>query len=305
MVVREALGTLSAVALEYGQTVPLVGRFLRPERRLDLSGRVVFVTGAGRGLGSEVARQAYACGAFVSLIDRHIDPAQTLATELGDRAAAFLADVTDAESLHRAADATVTRFGGIDVVIANAAIGPPATTVLTTDPTVFESVVDTNLLGPWRTIHATLPAVIERRGHVLVVASVYAVVNGAMNASYAASKAGLEQLVRSLRVELAGHGTTAGVAYFGFIDTQMARQFLAQPHIQRACQALPSIVTTPISVQTGGRTVIEAIERRSARSWSPAWVAPLLAFRSLSTTVMDEYMLRNSDFAQAIQDAER
>jgi NAD(P)-dependent dehydrogenase (short-subunit alcohol dehydrogenase family) len=111
-------------------------------------------------------------------------------------------------------------------------------------------------------------------------------------------------LVRALRVELAGHDVTAGVAYFGFIDTDMATQLLAQPHIQLACRALPGFVTDSISVQAGGRSVIDAIQRRASRASSPAWVARLLAFRSLSTDLMDEYMIHSSVFAQAIRDAE-
>src|SRR5207245_10473754 len=118
-----------------------------------------------------------------------------------------------------AADGTVERFGGIDVVVANAGIAPPSDTMLTIDPYAFERTVDIDLLGQWRTIRATLPAVIERQGHILVVASIYAFFNGALNASYAASKAGIEQLTRAIRVELVHHGATAGVAYLGFVET--------------------------------------------------------------------------------------
>ena len=95
-----------------------------------------------------------------------LEPLQQLAAQLGEGAAAFQADVRDLDALQRAADATVARFGGIDVVIANAGIAPPSEPILTIDPGEFERTVDIDLLGQWRTVRATLPAVIERRGHI-------------------------------------------------------------------------------------------------------------------------------------------
>ncbi len=299
-----ARGSLDA-ALTSGRRAPLVGALLGPHHPLPLDGRVVFITGAARGLGAELARQAYDKGAYVSLVGRRLAPLAELAGELGERAAAFEADVTDLKALQTAADATVQRFGGIDVVIANAGIAPPSDTVLTIDPAEFEHTVNVDLLGQWRTMRATLPAVIERQGHILLAASVYAFFNGAMNASYAASKAGIEQLTRALRVELVHHGATAGIAYLGFIDTDLAADAFSREQVAEVREGLPAFITRPIPVRDAGRALIAGIERRAARVGAPGWVLPMLAVRSAATTVMDQIMLHNPRLSNTIDRGEQ
>ena len=164
--------------------------------------------------------------------------------------------------------------------------------------------MDIDLLGQWRTVRATLPALIERQGHVLVVASIYAFFNGALNASYAASKAGLEQLTRALRVELAPHGVTAGVAYLGFIETDLAADAFAQAHVAQARKAAPAFFTNPMPAEAAARALIDGIERRSARVGAPGWVLPMLAVRGAVTTLMDEVMIHNAELARVISGAE-
>jgi NAD(P)-dependent dehydrogenase (short-subunit alcohol dehydrogenase family) len=238
------------------------------------------------------------------LVGRRLAPLSELAHELGRRAAAFEADVTDAEALHRAAGDAVAAFGGIDVVVANAGIAPPSETVATMRPEDFEHTVEVDLLGQWRTVRAALPSVIERRGHVLLVGSVYAFFNGVLAAPYAVSKAGVEQLARTLRVELAQHGATAGIAYLGFIDTDLATEVFADEHAAVIRQAVPAFLTKPMTVEDAARTVLSGIERRAPRVSAPAWVGPLLAIRTIATTVMDEVLLHNRGVAQAVSRAE-
>jgi NAD(P)-dependent dehydrogenase (short-subunit alcohol dehydrogenase family) len=304
MIIADMLGLITRTTRHAARRLPVAGRLFGREPRLELEGRVVFVTGAARGLGAEIARQAYLRGAHVALVGRRLKPLQELAAELGERAAAFEADVSDLDALTRAAEATVERFGGIDVVVANAGVAPPSDTVRTIDPAEFERIVDIDLLGQWRTVRATLPALIERQGHVLVVASIYAFFNGAMNASYAASKAGVEQLTRALRVELAPHGVTAGVAYLGFIETDLAADVFAQAHVAQAREAAPAFFTQPMPVQDAARALIDGVERRAARVGAPAWVLPMLAVRGAVTTVMDDLMIHNAELARVIRGAE-
>ena len=127
--------------------VPIAGALFGRAPRLELDGRVVFITGAARRLGAEVAQQAHARGANVSLVGRRLVPLEQLAARLGERAAAFEADASDFDALQRAAQATVARFAGIDVVVANAGVAPPSDTVLTIDTAEFERTVDIDLLG--------------------------------------------------------------------------------------------------------------------------------------------------------------
>ena len=301
--IADTARAFGAAGVNAARALPVAGRVFGP--RLELNGRVVFITGAARGIGAEVARQAHARGARVALVGRRLKPLQQLAAELGDGAAAFRADVSDLDALQRAADATVARFGGIDVVIANAGIAPPSEPILTIDPAEFERTVDIDLLGQWRTIRATLPAVIERRGHILVVASIYAFVYGVLNASYAASKAGVDQLTRALRVELAHHGATAGVAYLGFVDTDLVDDVFAQQQIAEVRRVMPSFATRPIPVASAGRTLVNGIESRSAAVAAPGSIRPLLPLRGLAGTLMDEFMIVNPGLSRAISGAER
>ncbi|MFI6772149.1 short-chain dehydrogenase/reductase [Nocardia sp. NPDC050412] len=260
-------------------------RGVGPGERLPLNGRVVFITGAAHGLGAEFARECYSRGASVSLVGRRLAPVQELAEQLGDRAAALEADVSDFEALHQSAKATAERFGGIDVVIADAGIAPPSDSILTVDPAEFERTADIDLLGQWRTVGATLPYVIERRGHIVVIASVYSFINGFLDASYAASNAGVEQLVHALRVELAPHQTTAGVAYLGFVDTNLARDVSAKDPIDDIRVALPAFVTNPISAGQAAHAVVNGIAARSSRVGAPGWVLPAARVRSLLSSL--------------------
>ncbi|GAB3002305.1 short-chain dehydrogenase/reductase [Mycobacterium bourgelatii] len=300
----QSIRALTRTTSRIARSLPVVSRVLGSQYSLPLEGRVVFVTGAARGLGAEIARQAHAHGAYVALVGRRLEPLQELAGALGDRAAAFEADVTDVDKLQRAAEETVATFGGIDVVVANAGIAPPDQTVAGISPDDFERTVEVDLLGQWRTARATLPALIERQGHILFVGSIYAFFNGVLAASYAVSKAGVEQLARALRVELAPHGVTVGIAYLGFIDTDLAADVFSQQHAAQVRQAVPSFLTRPITVADAAEAVLDGVQRRAARVTAPAWVGPMLATRGITTRLMDSILLHNADVAAAITGAE-
>jgi NAD(P)-dependent dehydrogenase (short-subunit alcohol dehydrogenase family) len=302
--IDDAVRLLGRSTIRLLRGVPVVGGVFGAPPRLDLDGRVVFVTGAARGLGAQIARQAHARGAQVALVGRRLPALEELAGQLGDGAAAFRADVTDAAALRAAADGAVAAFGGIDVVVANAGIAPPSHTVGTIDPDDFEHTVEVDLLGQWRTVRAVLPAVVERRGHIALVGSIYAFFNGVLAAPYAISKAGVEQLSRSLRVELAQHGVTAGIAYLGFIDTDLANDAFADEQAAAIRDVAPAFITRPMTVDAAATAVLDGVERRAARVTAPGWVRPLLAARSLTTAVMDDVLIHNRGVTDAIRNAE-
>src|SRR5512139_169877 len=270
--IADGVRVLRSTMMGAARKLPVVGRLFGDDHRIDLGESVLLVTGAARGLGAEVARQAHARGARVALVGRRLASLQSLAAELGEGAAAFEADVTDSAALQRAVDGAVATFGGIDVVVANAGVAPPARTVATIAPDDFERTVQVDLLGQWRTVHAALPSLLERRGHVLFVGSIYAFFNGVLAAPYAVSKAGVEQLARTLRVELAQHGATAGIAYLGFIDTDLATEVFADDHAAAVRQAVPGFVAAPMTVEAAAASVLAGIERRASRVSAPAWV---------------------------------
>ena len=119
--------------------------------------------------------------------------------------------------------------------MANAGIAP-AGMVRSVDPAAFERTVEINLLGVWRTVRACLPHVIERKGYVLVTASLAAAIHGPGMAAYSAAKAGAEAFADSLRIEVKHLGVDVGVAYFGFIDTDMVRAADAHPALGSAAR---------------------------------------------------------------------
>ena len=126
----------------------------------DVRGRTVFITGAARGIGAGAAERLISRGANVALVGLEPERLQALATRLGDRAAAFEADVSDPEALERAVTGAVERFGGIDVAIANA--GLQFNGALATAPREqVERVFAVNFLGVWRTDRAVLEQIVR------------------------------------------------------------------------------------------------------------------------------------------------
>jgi len=272
----------------------------------SVPGKIALVTGAERGIGWETARLLHARGASVVLVDLDEEATQAAAQRIGgDRVLGLGADVTDAEAMERAVEAAVERFGGLDIVVANAGIAPPAVTMRAIEPDVFERVVAVDLLGVWRTVKPALSQITERRGHVVVVASVYAFSNGVMNASYAISKAGVEQLGRALRVELVPHGASASVAYFGFIDTRMVRDAVEDPVVERLLGTLPAFATKRLTPAAAGQAIVTGVERRSPRIFAPGWWRGLSALRGVMSPLTDRYAERDADMQAAVREADR
>ncbi len=272
----------------------------------DLRDRVALVTGAARGIGFETAKLLHERGATVALVDLELASVEAAAQRIGgERTLALVADVTDRAAVEEAVARTVERFGALDVVVANAGIGPPPSTIRTADPAAFERVIEVDLLGVWRTVRAGLPHVVARRGHVVVVASVYAFFNGVLAAPYAMSKAGVEQLGRALRVELAPHGASASVAYFGFIDTEMVREALDDPVGRRFAGTLPSFVMRRLPPSAAGRAIVEGVERRAPRIIAPRWWRALSVLRGIVNPVLDARMERDARVLDLVREGDR
>jgi NAD(P)-dependent dehydrogenase (short-subunit alcohol dehydrogenase family) len=171
----------------------------------SVQGKVVLITGGARGIGAEVAHRLHDKGATLVLTDLDKTALATLAAELGgdEKVLTVVADVRDLPSMRAAADKAVERFGGIDVVVANAGIASYGS-VLQVDPEAFKRVLDVNLLGVFHTVRATLPTLIDRRGYLLIVSSLAAFAAAPGMAPYDMSKAGNEHLANVLRLEV-GH----------------------------------------------------------------------------------------------------
>jgi NAD(P)-dependent dehydrogenase (short-subunit alcohol dehydrogenase family) len=274
--------------------------------RYQLQGKVALITGGARGIGLGIAQAFTARGARVALLDLEADEVQGSAATLGsDRAVGIAADVTDAAALQAAVATTVQHFGGIDVVVANAGVAPTPNTALRMDPAEFERVVEVDLLGVYRTVRAALPEVIARRGQVVVVSSVYAFLNGMLVSPYAVSKAGVEALGRALRSELAPHGASATVAYFGFVDTKMVQDIMDQDVAAADRQDLfPEFIRRRISPAQAGEAVAEAVVRRRARVIAPRYWATLSVLRGVVNPAFDLLTARQQRVQDVIRQAE-
>jgi NAD(P)-dependent dehydrogenase (short-subunit alcohol dehydrogenase family) len=269
-------------------------------RRMSYSvqGRVVLITGAARGIGAGTARALATRGAKLALVGLEPDLLARLADELGPDAAWFEADVTDRDALDAAVAGTVERFGGIDVVIANAGIAPVGT-VTTLPREAFAKTIDVNLMGVYDTIHATLPHVIERKGYILPIASGAAVMHLPMMAPYSASKAAVEALADCLRVELAPKGVAVGCAYFLFIDTDMVRQANSHEATQRSRITMG---TAPLSAAVD--VIVAGIERRARIVYAPRHLRPLMALRGIVNPLVNRLAPRRKDIRDSIRLAE-
>jgi NAD(P)-dependent dehydrogenase (short-subunit alcohol dehydrogenase family) len=247
---------------------------------MDLSGKTILITGAARGIGAESARQLSARGARIALVGLEPEELARVAQQCGPGAAAFEADVTDSEALAGAVESVVEHFGGIDVVVANAGVASTGF-VRSMDPAVFERTIEVNLLGVFRTVRACLPHVIERRGYVLVIASLAAASHGPGLAAYSASKAGAEAFGNALRSELRPLGVDVGVGYFAFLDTDMVRGGDTHPVFGKLRSELPGPFGKTYPLPDAVRKVVEGIEGRGRTVIFPGWVRPMLLLRGM------------------------
>ena len=271
--------------------------------------KIVLITGATGGIGTAIAKALHARGASVVLTGRRREVLDALVLELGgDRTLAMTADVTDRQALDAIVTSAAERFGGLDVVIANAgtAVDPPRT-VATVDEQQFERVIEVDLLGAWRTVRAALPQIIARRGHVVLTASFYAYANGAVNAAYAMSKAGVEQLGRALRAELAPHGATAGVLYPGWTDTPLIKAAFGGHGIATELlrHAYPRPLRTPIPPERVAAAPVRGIERRSARITVPGRWIPYSVLRGIVNPLTDPILERDPTLKELVLELER
>jgi NAD(P)-dependent dehydrogenase (short-subunit alcohol dehydrogenase family) len=259
--------------------------------RLDLNGKVALVTGGARGIGFETARQMHMRGASVAVLD--LDPAEAreAAERIGPRAIGLAGDVTDQNAMFAAVAEVVEKFGGLDVAVANAGIAQKGfATARGLSGEEWERVFEVDLLGVWRTTRAALPQIVERRGQMVVVSSVYAFMNGFGNSPYAVAKAGVEQLGRALRVELIPHGANATVAYFGWVDTKLVQDAFAQEDADRIRDLSPEWLLKRITPAEAGAGLVRGIEERAPRVFVPKWWRYVSALRGLINPWFDRRM---------------
>jgi 3-oxoacyl-[acyl-carrier protein] reductase len=187
----------------------------------SVAGRSVVVTGGSKGIGKGIARVFAGTGAKVAILARGLREAEAAAAEIGQGAIAIAADVTDAASLGAAMQGVADRFGGIDVLCANAGIFPQAK-IEAMSGADWDRVMDTNLKGTFLTVKAALPFLkASDQGRIVITSSITGPVTGYPGwTHYGASKAGQLGFMRTACVELARYGITVNAVMPGNIRTE-------------------------------------------------------------------------------------
>jgi NAD(P)-dependent dehydrogenase (short-subunit alcohol dehydrogenase family) len=269
----------------------------------DLNGKTALVTGGARGIGFETARQMHLRGASVAVLDLSVEEAREAAERIGPRAIGIGADVTDQNAMLAAVAEVVERFGGLDFAVANAGIAQKRfATVRGISGEEWERVFEVDLLGVWRTVRAALPQIVERQGQIVVIGSIYSFANGLGNTPYAVAKAGVESLGRALRVELAPHGASATVAYFGWVDTKLVQDSFNQKMGDRIRDLSPDFLLKRISPAEAGAGLVRGIEERAPRVFLPRWWRYVSALRGLINPLLDRRMESDAKTAALIRD---
>ena len=271
----------------------------------DLNGKVALVTGAARGIGFETARQMQMRGASVAVLDLDPQQAADAAERIGARAIGIGADATDQGAMMAAVAEVVDKFGGLDCAVANAGIAQKQmATVYGMPSEEWERVLEVDLLGVFRTVRAALPQIVERRGQLGLVSSVYAFANGMGNSPYAVAKPGVESLGRALRVELAPHGASSTVAYFGWVDTTMVQDALSQPDAQKLNETLPAFLMKRIQPDEAAAAFVRGIEERAPRVFAPKWWRYVSALRGIVNPLIDKRQERDARTQALLKDVD-
>ena len=242
---------------------------------------MVLITGASRGLGAGLAGALAARGARVALVGLEGSRLKQLAEAIGPKAALWQeADVTDPVAMERAVALTEERFGRLDCVVANAGIAT-FSTLATMDNQHFSRVLEVNVMGTWNIMRASLPALTRWRGYFLAVASGAAVIPIAGMGPYNASKAAVESLCDTLRMEASHRGVSVGVAYFSFMDTDMVAQGRSHPGLDKVRLKMPAPLRAVYPPERAIEALVRGVEKRSARVIAPKILGLFMPLRWL------------------------
>lgn len=189
--------------------------------KIDLSGKVALVTGSTRGIGRAIAGTLAQCGATVAIVGRDQAKADAVAAEIGGGAKGFACDISDSAQVQALVEAVEKSLGGCDILVNNAGITKDNLMLRMKDED-WNAVLETNLRSAFIAIRAAQRGMMKKRwGRIINIASVVGLIGNAGQANYAASKAGLIGLSKSVAKELASRNVLCNVVAPGFIRTDM------------------------------------------------------------------------------------
>lgn len=194
---------------------------------MDLSDKVAIITGASRGIGREIALRLARAGAKTVVAARHLEALESLREEMLRLGLAepflFALDVSQDEQIQQLVDKALDKYRGIDILVNNAGVTRDALLVRMTE-SEWDDVLNTNLRGTFLMMRSVSKVMMrQRRGRIINVASVVGLVGNPGQANYAASKAGIIALTKTVARELASRNVLVNAVAPGFIDTEMTR----------------------------------------------------------------------------------
>ena len=205
----------------------------------DLSGKRALVTGASGGIGGAVARALHGQGATVTLSGTREAPLRALAGELGERAHVALCDLSDAASVEALPKAAADAMGGVDILVNNAGVTRDQLFMRMSDED-WDTVLRVNLTAAFRLSRAVLRGMMKARwGRIVSVTSVVGATGNPGQGNYAASKAGLTGMTKSLAAEVASRNVTVNCVAPGFIETAMTEK-LGEAQREKLLGAIPA-----------------------------------------------------------------
>ena len=248
-----------------------------------ITDRRVLITGAARGIGAATAERLHSRGAKVALLGLEPERLEEVSKRCGD-APWRECDVTEREQVEAGVEHAVSELGGLDVVVANAGVAAQLP-IVGGDPEIFERTIGVNLFGVYYTLRAAGPHIAHPRGYALAVSSLAAAVHLPLLGAYSSSKAAVEALGNTLRIELRPSGARVGVAYFAELDTDMTSRGFGTEAAQKLLSSAPKRRVTPLV--KGIDAIERGIERRARRVYAPRWVDPVLPIRMVAQRVVE------------------
>ena len=187
----------------------------------DLTGKTALVTGASGGIGADIARALHKAGATVGLSGTRTGPLEALAAELGSRAHVLPCNLSDPAAVEGLVKQATEAMGSVDILVNNAGITKDGLAMRMSDED-WQSVIDVNLTATFRLCRAAIRGMMKARwGRIVNISSVVGQTGNAGQVNYAASKAGMVGLSKSLAAEVASRGITVNCVAPGFIETAM------------------------------------------------------------------------------------
>ncbi len=189
--------------------------------QIDLKGKNALVTGSTRGIGRAIAETLAKSGARVAVVGRDLQKAKDAAAEVGGGSQGFACDVTDTAAVAKLVADVEAAFGSIDILVNNAGITRDNLVMRLKDED-WDAVINANLRGAFAAIRAVSRGMMKRRsGRIINVSSIIGIIGNKGQANYAASKAGLIALTKSVAKELGSRNILVNAVAPGFIETEM------------------------------------------------------------------------------------